>query len=212
MIVNDLFEENKFDLEQFKKDCAFYIDNLPDNKEQVLYRGEPLNNPDFEIRSFKERSGPRDSSLILHNTLNSVFKDMFGANIRNWLFTTGDLDEALQYSHAIKGVLTIFPIGKFDWVCGISPELKDIAEWETEIYWKIKSQHPMYNVDMLHDMARKEVVKRIPELKWLHNTNLPECIYSKNEVHIKCDKYYAFRAYLTGGVYETQILPYLKSL
>ncbi len=207
-------EESSFDLEKFKKDCAPFLSHLKgQDGKAVLYHGT-TNYPrgTWDVRSFKERTKPRDSSKDLHKALNEFFKDKFGIEPRNWLFSTGFPNEARVYSRSNDGVLAIFPIGEFEWICGLDDDLRDLTGWHSRLRSDIMVADVKNKIswDQRHKMATDFMMKKMGLMNWKHNTDLVECIKSDNEVMLKCSKFYAFQ-YLEEP-FTNVVKPFLETL
>jgi len=192
-----LREEQSFDLDQFEKDCSFFFEQLKGtNGNKLMYRGtESGGMAPWEIRDFRYRTKPRDSSLYLHNKLNDFFKDMVGEPIRNWMFVTGGREDANVYGKPFA----IFPIGQFEWVCNIDTgedRLSDMFGAAGYLAGKIfaADKENKYSFDQRQTMAADMLIKKLPHARWNINEGLIECIDSRNEIHLKCKEYYKIDA------------------
>jgi hypothetical protein len=205
-------EGKTFDLERFKTDCAFMLEQLKGSKGQhLLYHGT-MRYPkgDWEIRNFKERAKPRDSDVYLHTQVNKLFTDMFGGPARNWLFTTGNVNDAYVYGKTFDGVLVIFPIGKFEWLCGLDQDLSDITGWHSRVFVQMTNTSRNLPYEKRLNNATDYLVSKMRHMHWLHNEKLIECIKSGNEIHVKCERFYAFK--LGGYVFTDIVKPFLETL
>lgn len=203
-------EQQEFDLEQFKKDCAFVLEQLAGTKgKKLLYHGTTTNiSDDFDVFQFRARTKPRDSTRSMHDRLNSFFTDQFGGPIRNWMFVTGRKNDALMYGY----VHAIFPIGEFDWVCGLDDDLHDLAGWHSMLSAQIFNADTTRKLayDQRDVLATDHMINKMRHQKWKHNEDLVKCISSNNEIHFKTKQYYQFR--LDGNTFENEVLPFLKTL
>lgn len=211
----DFITEGKdFNLEKFKKDCAPFLSHLRgESGKTVLYHGT-INYPKgtWEIRSFTERTKPRDSSREVHDAANSFFKDRFGIEARNWLFTTGRARDAHLYAKTADGVLAIFPIGNFEWICSTDKNAHDLTGTYSRIVTDVMIADVTNSLsyDERHKVALNDMVKRLRLMKWYHNTELERCAESENEIMLKCDRFYAFK-YLEEP-FTNIVKPFLETL
>ena len=205
-------EQKNFNLEKFKTDCAFMLTQLKGSKGNDLLFHGTTNSPkgEWEIRTFKQRTKPRDSSNYLHDKVNELFTDMFGSPARNWLFTTGILNEARVYGKTLEGVLVIFPIGKFEWLCGLDEDLRDLTGWHTRVTRQLMDTAKELTYDERQIQAANYIVSRMRHMRWLHNEKLIECIRSGHEIHVKCNKFYAFK--VLEPTFTDIVHPFLKTL
>lgn len=192
-----LVEEESFDIEKFKTDCAFMLEQLKGKPaHRILWHGsKDITTKNFEIRTWRERTKPRDSIQTYHDALNKFFTEKFGSPVRNWLFTTGNYDDAHNYAgNSSLQPVAIFPIGKFEWVNGVDKDLRDMTGWHTRVSTEVMTSDPKGKIsdDEVNQLATNFIVKKLMHMKWRHNTNLSAAIWSKNEIMIKCDKFYAF--------------------
>jgi hypothetical protein len=201
--------DQSFDLDRFKKDCDFLLTKLKGTHgKDLLYHGTPdLPDGDFEIRQFKERKWPKDSTKYTHAQLNKMFTEKFGVKARNWLFVTGDLKATFNYGINEKGVLVIFPIGKFNWVCGLDDDLRDLYELHVKIWRGLDSKLGVTERD---NLATDIMIDEIKNMNWVHNERLTDCINSYNEIHIECEKFYAFK--YTSPTFNKIVKPFLETL
>jgi hypothetical protein len=198
-----------FDLDKFKKDCDFFLTKLKGTHgKDLLYHGtRDLPNGDFEIRQFKERTGPKDSTKYTHNQLNKMFTEKFGVKPRNWLFVTGDLISTFNYGIDKRGVLVIFPIGKFNWVCGLDDDLRDLFKLHKKIWVK---PDPRLSATKRNNLATDIMIDEIKNMNWVYNEKIIDCINSYNEIHIECEKFYAFK--YTSTTFNEIVKPFLETL
>lgn len=198
MKLFELHEQN-FDLEKFKSDCAPFLAELK-GASSVLYHGSHHSPTDFEVRQFKERSGPRDTLPRIHTELNDIFKQKYGHEIRNWLFTTGDRHQARVYGP----LNVIFPIGSnYNYVW--SPFVEDMTSHRTGFVDKY--HHLPY--DERQEKANDEFLNDIATTTFHVDKQLHEALESRHEIHLKCEKFYIFK--WTGDTYEDQIRTFLAT-
>jgi hypothetical protein len=199
-----------FDLDKFKKDCDFFLTKLKGTHgKDLLYHGtHNLPNGDFEIRQFQERRLPKDSTKYTHDQLNKMFTEKFGVNARNWLFVTGNLKTTFTYGTDEKGVLVIFPIGKFNWVCGLDEDLSDLFILHKRI--RHDFTNPNLGMTKKDKLATDIMIDGIKNMNWVYNDRLLDCINSNNEIHIECDKFYAFK--YTSPTFNKIVKPFLETL
>jgi hypothetical protein len=205
-----LAEEKEFDLDKFKDDCDYILQMLSGTRgHDLLWHGTNSNTSPWVIRKWEPRTGPRDNPDEMHKEVNSVFVDLLGEPIRDWMFTTGREKDAGVYglSHVI------FPIGKFEWACGADEEAaKDMMGWMDRIRAGIR------NADVDRTLTREETKKlairhlagKIKHVNWNFNKNLVKCIQSENEIMIKCGDMYLIK--YDSDVYRKILWPFLKTL
>lgn len=208
-----LNEGAHFDLQQFEKDCAFLLNQLKGTGgSKLLYRGtESGGMADWEIRDFRMRAKPRDSSQNLHDRLNDFFVDLIGEPIRNWMFVTGSSADARGYGKPY----IIFPIGEFEWVCNADVGKNGISDmYGTTSYLAGKifaaDKENKYSCDQRQLMATDMLIKKLPHTRWNVNERLEECIESTNEIHLKCKRYYKIDA--KSDLYYDVIKPRLAEI
>jgi hypothetical protein len=198
-----------FDLDKFKEDCNFFLTKLKGTHgKNLLYHGtHKLPSGDFEIRQFQERTGPKDSTKYSHDQLNKMFVKKFGVKARNWLFVTGRLSYAFDYAKNENGMLVIFPIGKFNWVCGLDKDLHDLYELHETIW---KETDPKLSTTKRNNLATDIMIDKIKNMNWVYNERFIDCINSNNEIHIECEKFYAFK--YSSPTFNKIVKPFLKTL
>jgi hypothetical protein len=123
--------------------------------------------------------------------MNDFFVDLVGEPIRNWMFVTGQQNDARQYGK----VFAIFPIGEFQWVCNADTgkdAFKDAYGSSAYLSGKIfaADKENQYNYDQRQTMAADMLVKKFSHARWNVNEELEECIDNGNEIHLKCKQYY----------------------
>lgn len=181
-------EEQKFDIEQFKKDCDFTLSKL--NGSGFLWHGNNEKIFDFKIKKWKPRTGPKDSSLELHNGFNKFSQSTFGVEARNWLFTSGFNLQASIYSKD-RNPYIIFPIGQFEWLCSADKDFFDLNVFQTKLVYQIQDQAKKeLSSQEKEKLSTNLVLQKLPHVKWFFNEHLDKCIQSKHEIMIKCDKFY----------------------
>jgi len=150
------------------------------SSEQLLKKKSRLNN-----------RRPMDSPRGGHNEVNKIFKQKFGHEFRNAVFTTGDSTVAGHYG----SIYAIYPIGDFKFLW--SPSVKDLT--------MIANSYPVGDTSILQDiwnLFKSEFMVEPPEDlatsmgRTAENsdyqmTNLPAAIKSGHEIMIWCDEYYA---------------------
>jgi hypothetical protein len=78
--------------------------------EDFLYHGSPSSAMgDFKYLQFEERSEPKDTTVFIHNYVNSLAKKKHGVNVRNGMFVTTQFDNAKSYG----APYLIFPLGEY---------------------------------------------------------------------------------------------------
>jgi hypothetical protein len=197
-----LSESNDFDLEKFKVDCRFYLEQM-NGINNFLFHGTKRSPTDFKIGIFKEREGPRDSPHGLHAGVNSVFQKNFGFPFRNGLFTTSCKSDARVYGE----LNVIFPIGKFEWLCNTGSDFTDLTLMlgHSDLVPGMKLMDPARV-----DIANANLIEIVEKSKdWLHNTDLVKCVESENEIMLKCDKYYSFN--FIQDTFQDVVAPFIKA-
>jgi hypothetical protein len=196
-----LQESAPLNLEQFKKDCAYYFSLKGDR--YLHHAAQHV--PDHAIIPFRERTGPRDSPTDLHDRANEFFKKEFGFPFRNGLFTSGSANNALLYGDQL-GV--VFPIGKFEWLC--SPDFHDLTgnmEMHRDV---VRNRDGEQDYDVATEKAITLVMQDMNNAAWFHNDHFQECLKSNSEIMIKCEKFYIFNK--NESTFMDQVEPFIKSL
>ena len=201
-----VLEKEQFDLEKFKKNCAFYLEQM-EGHNGYLFHGSKSTPRDYAMKAFVPREAPRDSPNKLHNEVNDFLEKKFHYPFRNGLFTTGRYSAALGYGT----VGVIFPIGKFEWLCNTERQFHDLTgAYETNVDL-LRANNPELGYDERSEQAADMTLAKLKASKmWNHNANLPHCIQSKNEIMIKCNSYYVFN--YEGKTFQNIISPYTDNL
>lgn len=207
-----LSESTKFDLEKFKEDCSNYLGMLKGTHGQhLLYRGTHDYPKDFRIETWKERSGPRDSSIEMHDQINAYFKEKFGVEARDWMFCSGHAGDASIYGH--RNYTVIFPIGKFQWLTALNDDAHDMTGFNDRCKAALHDNPATRNLpyDERIQLAIAMMKHKMDKWTWYDSFDIVGSIKAKNEIMFKCDKFYAF-AY-DGATYKSQeFQTFLKSL
>jgi hypothetical protein len=200
--------EEKFDIEKFKIDCAPF---LKESKGNILYHGTANTVYGYEITQWKEREKPTNSPKVLHDKLNELFKKMFGYPIRNWLFTTGNLETSWLYSGSINRYIStaIFPIGEYEYVYASDKDAEDLYTMYSSYLTDVSIKNATMPRSEKDIAATNLLLKKVPHLHWKFNEDLISGIKSGNEVMIKCNKFYQFNT--TDDEYK-KVREYLKTL
>jgi hypothetical protein len=191
-------EGQKFDLEKFKSDCAFYLDRLKGtNGDRLLYRGTHDFPKDFKIETWKSREGPRDSSLEMHDGINDFLNGKFGIKARDWMFCSGHIGDAALYSPGHKSYTIIFPIGKFEWLSALNDDAHDMTEFYNRCKGAlaINAATKEKSYDERNKLAIDMMKHKMESWTWYHNQDIVGSIKGANEIMFKCDKFYAFYSY-----------------
>ena len=198
-----------FDLDKFKKDCAFYLGELKGSQGNlVMYRGASFKGTkNWAINKWEARWSPMSTPDYIHKKLNEFFTEKFGEPIRNWIFASGHNAVATVYGKAYA----IFPIGKFEWISGINKESKDM----TSFFWDTKDATPIDNKNDPSGDKRMEstwdrMLSKLKHFRWYHNTDIKECLRAGNEIMFKCGEYYIFD--LNGSVYNELVKPFMETV
>lgn len=214
---NFLLEAPKFDLEQFKKDCAPFLEQLAKvpkdhNGTPLLFHGSKFASSDWTIRDWRERVGPRDTAPEMHDMFNKELVNVVGAPIRNWLFTTTDYSTAKLYSGA-RSPHAIFPIGKFELVC-ISKEnnelyAHDLMTWLDVLTGRFATDNDIPRTQA-RIMAAKHITNRFKFMKWIKNDLVAAMTNDGIEIMLKCKSFYEFN--FTGDTLHRDVQPFLNTL
>ena len=209
-----LSEASDFDIERFKRDCSQVLSMLDSN--HIMYRGIGDTDGDVAINKWYAREYPLTTPQYVHDEMNKFFTDLFGEPIRNWMFCTGDKKTALAYTDGDEAdqVYAIFPIGKFEWVCSLDWQFRDLTGAFQKHFSAVNVSKPkdVAMADWLskndrEKLALERVKKEVDPSRWRKNTDLKGCIESHNEIMIKCDSYY--RVSITSPEFK-QIMSILK--
>lgn len=198
-----LTEDEAFDLEKFKKDCAYFFEQT-DGK-AVMWHGTKNAPSDWKINRFTHRQGPRDSSRFLHDSLNKFFEEKFNYPFRNGLFVSGVKTVASVYGTRCA----IFPIGKFYWLSTANKSYADMTNVFTRFREKAKQSANEFDYDEIQEVAWELMKDKLQKLEWVYNENLLYAIDSGAEVMLVCDKFYTFN--FVGDTYQEIVEPYLKT-
>lgn len=198
-----LSESEKFDFEKFKKDCSEYLGMLKGTHGKcMLYRGARYAPQDYHIEEWKEREGPRDSSLTMHDGINEYLEDKFGVPARDWMFCTGVYNDAAIYSSGRKDAMVIFPIGDFEWLAATDEDARDMTGFYNRCGGR---KDPTYDAPAITEKNKQavEIMKhKMEKWHWKDSEDIVGCIKSDNEIMFRCDKFYAFN--YTGTTYLSQ--------
>jgi len=197
-------ETSKFDLEKFKSECAFALEQLQ-RGHLLLYHGTKNFPDDFAVRSWRPRAGPRDSRHSVHDALNALFQKKFGAPIRNWMFATGSRTTAAHYAGTSQPCV-IFPKGTFEWVCSPDQNMSDLTTLFDTEYRKIPPSVPD---DQREQLAIEKIAELVDRAQWWHNEQLGDCVRSKNEIMIKCSDFYIFNT--DGRAFIDELEDFLRT-
>jgi len=172
-----LSEGKDFDLEKFESDCAFALEQL---EGQFLFHGSKSWPDDWDTRSWKPRSAPRNTPEAIHLAVNEFLEKKFHVPARNWMFASGDKSEAIVYSGNRGSVEVIYPIGKFQWLC--CTDVRDL----TGLWQRLVDK----GFDL--DDGKEELLSVLEHSNWKFNRDLIGCVESHCEIMFKCDRYYSF--------------------
>jgi hypothetical protein len=201
-----LFElQELLTIEKFKSDCAPFLKDMK-GAETLPYHGSFSDFSDYEIRTFKPRSGPRDTNPILHKEINAVLHDRFDhEDIRNWMFITGSTGVARQYGkrHAV------FPIGSnyhYVW----SPFVEDMSTHHTTHMDRANADEKVKHLpyDARREYANNTFLDDVATTPFKIDTDLKDGLDSFNEIHLKCERFYLFLC--DGPTFENVINPFIR--
>jgi len=112
---------------------------------------------------------PMSTPLWLHNELNDVFKQEFGAPFRDSIFCTGDASQAKVYGM----VFCVFPIGTYEYLW--SPEVRDL--YQRFDFFRGKGHN------------QKDFVNQL-DLKLYKTNGLNDAIARGHEIMVRTKNYY----------------------
>ena len=127
---------------------------------------------------------PMDFGIDQHSELDKWFNDKFGFKARSQaVFCFGD-DVWSGVMKQYGPEYLIFPIGEFEYVW--SPEIKDLfMAAQGEMYY--------YQDDVSYEDRKKHTsLELYMNAQGYKSTGLDKAVTMRNEIMIKCDKYYAF--------------------
>jgi hypothetical protein len=185
-------EAPKFQIEKFKRDCAFVLEHLDGHDNLLLWRGDRAAPADWEIRTWSERKEAVDTPRTIHTAINDYSRQRFGAPIRNWRFCTGFWGDASIYSGYGNPVTAIFPIGKFEWVCSKNEQLRDLTGFIRRVEESLVRADPGISAAELEEKTTGVVLQQFDRSQFWQNTDLVSCLESENEIMWKCNRYYCF--------------------
>lgn len=212
-----IYEQQEFDLEKFKKDCAPFLKQLakvPNEniRKPMMFHGTPGAPADWEIRQWKERSGPRDTPPEVHNILNQGLEDLFGAKIRNWMFASPEYSTAKIYARN-SYPCAIFPIGNFELYAIADDNNEKFANDLTSLHGMIKYDVERAGVPEEESdvVAARHLAQKFKHMHWVKN-DLRKALTSeyKTEIMFKCDKFYMFN--FGGDTFHEKVAPFVNSL
>jgi len=179
----------KDELEMFKSDCAYFFKESAfpgiggSGKGYPMYRGsKSVNTNSYKVITPRTSRLPKDTPEELHYALDESFNDKFGWNVRSeGVFCTGSGPSTGPYGK----IYWVLPIGKFQYVW--SSKIRDLTNTLEE--YKIFTYHPRgrSTIDMDSDKYEPILDKIVSTYQ---DNDLYNGIYSKNEISIKCKKYY----------------------
>lgn len=205
MKVFELFEQQSFDLEKFKEDCAPFLKEMKGTNSYPYHGTYNASPADYEVRTFKERTAPRDTPKDIHSDLNTHFKSKYGHEIRNWMFITSSTRDARAYGH----LHVIFPIGPnyhYAW----SPFVEDMTTHRlihvSQSQRDKEVEHLPY--DERIDHADEKFLTDIETINFKVDTDLKEALESGHEIHLKCERFYIFTC--LAPTFENVINPFIR--
>lgn len=194
-------EGTNFDLDKFTQECDFFLSNIKGTN-SLLWRGVTIPPRDYSILQFIGRTKTLDMPQNIHTFLNSYYKERIGYPIRNWMFGTGNRNEAKQYTGREPSLL--FPIGNFSWFCFKDRELKDLWLYIDRIANRINKAIVDEKEATFQLYASLE--DALDNAEYWFNEDLKACLESGNEVMINCKEYYLFNPYKS---FDEYVSPYL---
>ena len=201
MKLFELYEE-QFDLEKFKSDCAPFLKELQ-GATSYPYHGTHSGPDDYEVRNFKERTGPRDTAPDIHKELNALFKEKLGHEIRNWLFISGS--PSVVRSYGKKNA--IFPIGG-DYNYVWSPFIDDMSTHHTTHMDRVNASNKELAFDDRREIAKDNFLNDIATITFKVDVELKEALDSIHEIHLRCKRFYIFNC--DGPTFENVIDPFIR--
>jgi hypothetical protein len=201
-------EQQTFDLEKFKSDCSFFLEHI-EGSSSLLWRGTTLPK-EFEIRPFSPRKKSADMPYHVHTFLNAYYQRKINSQIRNWLFTTGDRNQAGEYTQGLVNPCMVFPVGNFQWFCFKDKSMKDLYIYIDRIRYSV------FKAFSDRDAAEKHFYETLEDsldsAQYWFNSNLRAAVQSGNEVMISCEEYYAFKVgnEQNKTVFSEIVLPFLE--
>ncbi len=187
-----LESQQKFSVEQIKLDCKDYFNLVKGSSKKILYHGQQGEMRDIFLRKWSERIVPRDSSLLLHATVNELMKDEFGVEARNWFFAISNANTAQIYTGSSRKIpYAVFPTGRLQWLCNTDEDDgHDLTGTVDHYAFATRKTNPEMSLDDRRELAIEKYAEKFLEFPWEFNTNFAKCMESGNEIMIKCDKIY----------------------
>lgn len=176
-----------FDEEKFKKECAFYFEQMQ-GKKQLLLHGTNAEVIAGKKIPFRERDKPRDTHKELHEKVNQFFEKKFGKPFRNGLFVSGSQATANEFGHYVAFIV---PIGRFEWLS--SPNIRDMTFLYTKYCHEMGYQRYGTGPIRSYDEPEDRVLRDLENAQWFHNENLPKCVAGLSETMLWCPNgFYTF--------------------
>lgn len=190
-----LTEDNQVSVKQainlIKRQCKPF---LSESHKIPLYRGMNSYKDGAYVLDVRKDRKPRDSAIIVHNTMNLWFEKHFGVKFRSEsVFTTASRATAARYGYPFF----VFPIGKFKYVWATKYYEDDNSELTIQdtisvanhidhVVKKAKEQRKKVTIDMIDHIMNGE-------FRW-KDYNLHQALMEDAEISIACDKFIAIRA------------------
>jgi len=164
---------------KIQANCQPYFNEVGfDTAMTGLYRGMHISEPYILKSTRLKNREPLGMDPDTKNDVNDYFSDNFGAPFRDAVFCTGDKIIADNFGHPF----VIFPKGNFKYFW--SPDVFDLNTTISRFYFNSEGQ---VNPQVIPEL--------IPGIITSYTTqDLDSAIKSKNEIMIRCNKYYAIRA------------------
>jgi hypothetical protein len=159
---------------------------------QMLYRGTHNIPKDYQVETWKEREGPRDSSFTMHDGINKYFEDKFGVKARDWMFCSGSPNDAAIYSASRKDLTIIFPIGNFEWLCATDDDAHDMTGFYNRCGGRNDPTYDNPEIEKSNKLAVEIMKDKMEKWHWKDSEDIVGCIKSNNEIMFRCGKFYAF--------------------
>lgn len=184
----------QFDIDKFMSDCKYFFQEREFSPFFLFHGSMKKSMPkDFTVTTQIERTGPRDSIRLLHDSVNEVFKERFGYPFRNGMFATGSFNQA----NGFGDVYCIFPIGHFEWLGSDNLELRDLTFYYNDVRNKIARKHGSKadnDRELAKEIENEAVSKIADEIKnsndFFYNESLNKCLNNGGEIMLKMDKIY----------------------
>jgi len=182
ILLNESYISDEL-IDQIQEDCKYYFDrNGRPLHSYPVYRGIYPPIKTIETKKPRKDRTPIDTPKEIHKKLDELFKKEFGWKARSeGVFVTGSRSQAGMYGDPH----IVLPIGKFKYVWSPSiPDLTVYLERDVHVLMRIHGKEEIIMEPEEYNKILKNTVNKYK------STDFENAILSRNEIIIKCDRYY----------------------